>query len=94
MSKSPETNTPVAHLRHKRLKVAIWKNPSAKGPFYTVTISRSFKKDENWFDTGSFRFDDLPIIAKLLNDAHSVISRLIASDKAAATKPPPPRRKT
>ena len=92
MGKSSEANVPIEQLRHKRLKVAIWKNPSANGLFYTVTISRSFKKDENWFDTSSFRFDDLPIVAKLLNDAHSVISRLIANDKAPAAKPPPRRK--
>jgi hypothetical protein len=92
MSKSPDANLPVEQLRHRKIKAAVWKNSSATGPFYTVTISRSFKKDEIWHDTQSFRYDDLPIVAKLLNDAHSVISRLIASGKAAANKPPPRRK--
>ena len=34
---------PIKTLRAGRIQAAIWENHSDKGPFYNVTVSRSYK---------------------------------------------------
>jgi hypothetical protein len=96
MSKTNGSNVPVQTLRSRRIKAAIWKNQTAKGVFYTVTITRSFKKDEQWHDSHSFSQDELLIVAKLMYDAHTAISALLAaakeSKRTAPSAAPPPVR--
>ena len=86
MSASSDPNRPVRTLRHRHLKVAIWENQTSNGVMYTATVTRSFKQEDGWKDTQSFRYDDLPIVAKLLNDAHTVISGLIEKSETPAPK--------
>ena len=86
MSKTNGSNVPVQTLRSRRIKAAIWKNQTAKGVFFTVTITRSFKKDEQWHDSHSFSQDELLIVAKLMYDAHTAIATLL--EKAKQTKRP------
>ena len=72
---------PVHTIRHRSLKVSIWRNDTEKGPVYNVTIVRGYRRDgEEWKDSHSFGYDDLPIIAKLLDDAHSFITGLRAKE--------------
>lgn len=92
MATQTDRNVPVHTIRHRRIKVAIWENQTAKGPMHAVSVTRSFKKDDVWKDTHSFTYDDLPIVAKLLNDAHSAISALIVRAKTPAAKPAGPKR--
>lgn len=92
MSTATTRNAPVHTIRHRRIKVAIWENQTVKGPMYAVSVTRSFKKDDVWKDTHSFTYDDLPIVAKLLNDAHSAISTLMTRTRTPAAKPAGPKR--
>jgi hypothetical protein len=39
---------PIKTLRAGRIQVAIWENHSDKGPFYNVTVSRSYKEGDTW----------------------------------------------
>ena len=87
---------PVHTIRHRSLKVSIWRNDTAKGPVYNVTLVRGYREGEEWKDSHSFGYDDLPIIAKLLHDAHSFITGLRAKSERlppgtrASPKPEPP----
>jgi len=74
----PETqaNRPVHTIRHRSIKPSIWRNLTPKGPVYNVIVVRGFKDGEEWKDSHSFGYDDLPIVAKLLNDCHSFITSL------------------
>lgn len=80
-------NRPVQTLRYGNIKAAIWRNEvdagNASRPMYNVTFSRSYKgeKDE-WHDSGSFGVDDLLVVAKLANEAHSFIFQQRAKDAA------------
>jgi len=87
--KKPKSERPVHTLRHRSIEAAIWRNQTEKGPFYKVTIVRSYKKDDAWHDTPSFGYDDLMNVAKLMYDAHSWISGAIAQE-AAERKPAAP----
>jgi hypothetical protein len=69
-------NHPVHTIRHRSIKASIWRNVTPKGPVYNVIVVRGFKDGETWKDSHSFGYDDLPIVAKLLNDCHSFITTL------------------
>jgi hypothetical protein len=73
------SNRPVRTLRHRRLKAAIWRNDTEKGPMFNVTIVRSYRDGNGeWQDTQSIGYDDLMNVAALLHEAHAVISSLLA----------------
>jgi hypothetical protein len=75
---------PVHKIRAGALEVAIWRNDSEKGPFYSVTMNRSYKKGEEWKQADSFGSDDLLLLAKLLDQAHSWIISQPAKRQAEA----------
>ena len=77
-------NRPVHTVRHRRIRATIWKNQTEKGPIYNVTVSRSFRDGDEWRDSHSFGYDDLMNLAKVLYDAHSVISALKAKERKTA----------
>ncbi len=72
----PRESRPVHTIRHRSIKASIWRNATAKGPVYNVVIVRGFKDGDEWKDSHSFGYDDLPIVAKILNDCHSFITNL------------------
>jgi hypothetical protein len=73
---------PVHEVRHRNIRATVWRNETAKGSMYNVTVSRSYRDDNGeWHDTGSFGFDDLMNLAKALYDAHSFISALQAKER-------------
>ena len=81
---------PVHEFRLGRIRAAIWENDSTSGPFHTVTLSRLYKDDAGkWSDSASFDRDDLPLVAKLADQAHTWIyeqrsaAKVTAVDEAA-----------
>ena len=79
-------NKPIHTIRHRAIKVAIWKNQTTKGAMYDVKVTRGYKEDETWRDSYSFGYDDLLVVAKLMNDAHSFITAQRAKDQVAAPR--------
>ena len=66
-------------VRIGRLKAAIWRNESENRDYYTVSFSRLHRNEEGeWRSTPSFRRDDLLLLAKLADRAHSCILDLQA----------------
>ncbi len=92
MPKAPEAanesekpaNLPVFTYRHRSLKAAVWKNASEAGPFYNVTVTRSFKEGETWRESASFGYDDILVVAELLRTCHGFITREIAKQSIQA----------
>lgn len=73
--KPPDANRPVHAIRYGGCEAAIWKNQSDGRDFYSVTVRKSWRDGESqWHDTQTFLLDDLPMLAKALNDAHSWIA--------------------
>lgn len=64
---------PVHELRFGRIRAAIWQNESENGPRYNVTLSRLYKDGDEWKDSTSFGRDDLPLVAKVCDQAHTWI---------------------
>ncbi len=76
---------PVDEVRIGAVKAAIWRNETDNGSRFNVTFSRSYKDSEgNWKSTSSFRRDDLLVVAKVADLAHSRIFELRREEKAAA----------
>jgi hypothetical protein len=60
-------------FRLGHIKAAAWENESEQ-KFYTVTFFRTYVDDANkYHDTKSFGRDDLPLVAKLADQAHMFI---------------------
>ena len=78
------SSPPVHELRLGRIRAAIWENDTQNGTRHNVTLSRLYKDGDNWRDTTSFGRDDLPLLAKVADLAHSWIFQQGASSPAVA----------
>ena len=72
---------PVHELRLGRIRAAIWANETQNGVRHNVTVSRIYKDGNDWKDSPSFGRDDLPLVAKVMDQAHSWI---FANGKSAS----------
>jgi hypothetical protein len=74
---------PAQTFRLGRIKAAVWENESDQKKFYNVTFARTYMgEDKNYHDTDSFGRDDLPLVAKLADQAHTFIFSRMAGQKA------------
>lgn len=65
---------PVHEIRMGRVRAAVWENETKNGTVHNVTVSRLYKDDnDKWSDSTSFGRDDLPVLAKVTDKAHSWI---------------------
>ncbi len=83
-------NRPIHTIRYGALRAAIWRNAvdngNASRPTYSVTFSRSYKDgDGNWKDSVSFGPDDLLLVAKVADEAHTWIARQKSVDANVTT---------
>jgi hypothetical protein len=68
------TNTkPIHELRLGRIKASIWENQTENGSRHNVTFARLYKADGDWQSTSSFGRDDLLLLRKVADVAHSWI---------------------
>jgi hypothetical protein len=73
----PSSKQPVSSQKYRSLDVAVWRQEGEKGPFFTVSLKRSYKVGEDWNDsTMSLSNDDLLPMAQLLERAHDAIDDL------------------
>ena len=64
---------PVHDIRIGRIRAAIWENDTTNGKRHNVTLSRIYKDGEDWKDSTSFGRDDLLLVMKVSDVAHSWI---------------------
>lgn len=75
----PATNNKPAHeIRFGAIKATIWANPTDNGTRHSVTVTRLYKDGDDWKRTESFGRDDLPLVAKVVDLAHSWIFQQLA----------------
>ncbi|HEY4359731.1 MAG TPA: hypothetical protein VGN17_02125 [Bryobacteraceae bacterium] len=68
---------PVAKLNLFPVTAAIWVNQSGENSWYSATIDRLYKDDAgSWKSTNTFRADDLLLVAKIADWAHTEIVKL------------------
>ena len=64
---------PVHEVRLGRIKAAIWANETDNGVRHNVTITRLYKDGDEWKTSTSFGREELPLVAKVADMAHSWI---------------------
>ena len=68
---------PTATVRIGAVKSAIWQNQAGDRTRYNVTFSKSYRDaDGQWKTTHSFGRNDLLVLAKVADQAHSRIVEL------------------
>lgn len=73
---------PAKTFRLGRIKAAVWENEADQKKFYNVTFARTYMDEGRHFhDTDSFGRDDLPLVAKLADQAHTFIFDRLAELK-------------
>lgn len=73
-------NKPVHEVRLGRIKAAIWENETQNGTRHNVTVTRLYKDGANWKESDSFGRDDLLVVGKVLDLAHTWICQQAHSD--------------
>lgn len=68
-------NRPVRVIRLGRIRAAIWVNQTESGPVYNTTFERLYKPEgeEQWKSSESFGTNDLLMLAKVADLAHTWI---------------------
>jgi hypothetical protein len=70
---------PVAKLRLGLIQASLWERSTDKGTFYSVTFERRYRNAQSeWASTYSYDGDDLLLLAKLADQAHTEIMKLRA----------------
>ena len=64
---------PIHEIRIGSIKAAIWENQHENIIRHNVTVSRIYKDGEEWKSTESFGRDDLPLLVKVTDQAHTWI---------------------
>ncbi len=68
-----EAKKPVHEIRLGAIKAAIWANDTQNGIRHNVTLQRLYKDEDEWKSSDSFGRDDLLLVAKVADLAHSWI---------------------
>ena len=76
---------PTATVRIGAVKAAIWENQAGERTRCNVTFSKSYRDAEGqWKTTHSFGRNDLLVLAKVADQAHSRIVELEQGEETAA----------
>jgi hypothetical protein len=63
---------PIKEIRLGKVRAAIWANGENGKSWFSVTLSKIYTDaDGKWKDTTSFHRDDLPLLCKVADMAHS-----------------------
>ena len=64
---------PVHEVRLGRIKATIWQNQTETGVRHNVQLRRLYKDGKEWKTSDSFGRDDLPLVGKVADLAHTWI---------------------
>lgn len=64
---------PIKEIRLGRIKAVIWENKGERGSRFNVQLRRIYKDEEKWEQTDSFWPEDLLLVAKVSDEAHTWI---------------------
>jgi hypothetical protein len=67
------TKTPIHTIRLGLIKANIWRTRSRFGDRHNVTLCRLYKDGDQWRESTHFGRDDLLLLAKILDHAHTWI---------------------
>jgi len=64
---------PVYVIRFGLIKASIWQNQTRSGERHNVTVTRIFRDGDLWRESTHFGRDDLLLLAKVIDVAHTWI---------------------
>lgn len=64
---------PVHEIRLGLIKASIWSNQTKSGERHNVTLVRLYKNGDTWKESSHFGRDDLLLVAKVADMAHTWI---------------------
>ena len=72
---------PIHSIRFGYIKANIWFNQTKSGDRHNVTLTRLFRDGDLWRESQQFGRDDLLLLAKVVDQAHSwIIQNGMATD--------------
>ena len=69
------SRVPVHEIRLGLIKASIWRNQTKSGERHSVTVARLYKNGDTWKESSYFGRDDLLLVAKVADLAHSWITQ-------------------
>jgi hypothetical protein len=76
-------NKPEKKFNCGSISASLWANTKVVNgeavKFYSVTINKAYKEEEEWKHTNSFNIEDLPKVALVANEAYKYV-RLKSTD--------------
>ncbi len=67
------SNRPVHEIRLGHIKAVIWANETEAGIRHNVSLVRIYRDGEKWATSETFGRDDLPLVSKVADLAHTWI---------------------
>ena len=74
---------PLHSIRIGYIKANIWFNQTKSGDRHNVTVTRLFRDGELWRESQHFGRDDLLLLAKVIDQAHSWIVQYSANTEGS-----------
>ena len=77
---------PATTLRDRPLKATVWKNEGENGSWYSTSFTRTYRTEQGFQDTDSFRASDLLPLARLAGRVYDAITDLDDAERAASSE--------
>ncbi|WP_425395432.1 hypothetical protein [Aeoliella sp.] len=75
---------PVHEIRFGLIKASIWQNQTKSGGRFNITVSRLYKNGDRWVESSHFGRDDLLLVSKATDLAHTWIYKQQNSEKGGS----------
>ena len=73
---------PIHEIRLGKVRAAIWENGTESDHVrYSVTFSRLYKDGDQWRDSSSFGRQELLLLAKVADLAHTILHQRLEPDE-------------
>ncbi len=73
---------PIHEIRLGKVRAAVWENGTDSDRVrYSVTFSRLYKDGEQWRDSSSFGRQELLLLAKVADLAHTFLHQTVEPDE-------------
>ncbi len=76
---------PVHEVRLGRIKAVVWENDTNDGIRHNIGLTRIYKDGGQWKDSTSFGRDDLPLVIKVADMAHTWVYENASSTVTSAS---------
>lgn len=85
---------PIHEVRMGAIKATLWKNETQTGFRYNTTFCRVYRDGTEWKTTDSFSREDLLLLGKVADQAHSWIHAQAVEDREETQRRPGPQERS